>query len=129
MKTYTYAYSGHYSPSMPVVEVTLYMPGRAQTEQQVMGIVDTGSDATMIPQRILKTLGARYVKEGTIRGVTGAHQPVSLYLIGMKIGPEDVHAVRVVGIPTGNEIILGRDALNQMIITLNGLANVTEIQA
>lgn len=127
MRTYTYPYSAHYSPSMPVVELTLYIPGRAQSEQQRVGIIDTGSDATMIPLSILEIMGARAVKEGTIRGITGMSKLVSLYLIGMKIGPEDVHAVRVVGMPSGDEIILGRDVLNRVMLTLNGLANVTEI--
>jgi hypothetical protein len=35
--------------------------------------------------------------------------------------------IQVVGDTEGEEAILGRDVLNQLIVTLNGLASVVEI--
>jgi hypothetical protein len=38
-------------------------------------------------------------------------------------------ALRVVAGAEGDEIILGRNVLNQLVVTLNGLANAVEISA
>ena len=105
------------------------MPGRAQAEKLLMAIVDSGSDGTLIPINVLEEVGARCVRVGQIRGFLGGGHLVDIYLVNLCIGPHTVHAVRVVASPEDAEVILGRNALNHLVITLNGLASVTEISA
>jgi predicted aspartyl protease len=93
-----------------------------------MAFVDTGADATMIPRNILKAAGARYVQQRGLRGVTGSRMTVNLYLIAIHIGSHSVNGIRAVATPVGNEVILGRDVLNNLIVTLNGLAHTVEIE-
>jgi hypothetical protein len=50
-----------------------------------------------------------------------------MYLVHLRIGSIDLPGVRVVGQPKDAEIILGRNVLNRLSITLNGPAEVTEI--
>ncbi|MCA9952420.1 MAG: hypothetical protein KDE48_22375 [Anaerolineales bacterium] len=45
----------------------------------------------------------------------------------MKVGPYNQTAVQVIGNQHSNDVILGRDVLNQLIVTLNGLAHTVEI--
>lgn len=62
-----------------------------------------------------------------IRGVTEHRQSVALYEILVQIGPFDLGKFQVVGLEDESDLILGRDVLNQLILTLNGLAHVVEI--
>jgi hypothetical protein len=53
---------------------------------------------------------------------------VYIYIVQMEIGPYALPKIRVAGVPAGTGFILGRNVLNQMVLTLNGLAEVTEMQ-
>lgn len=57
---------------------------------------------------------------------TGHAQTVNLYLVEVQIGSYKIPGIRAVGLKT-TEAILGRDVLNQLIITLDGIAGTTEI--
>lgn len=50
----------------------------------------------------------------------------SEYIVRLLLG-ELILPVEVIGREGLDEIIIGRDVLNQLIVTLNGLASVTEI--
>ena len=129
MKLYTYPYSNGYSPAMPVVELGVSRPGSRQPAQTLVAVLDSGADGTLIPIDVLEAVGARYVGEAVIRGLTGGGQHVSVYLTSLQIGPHLLHAVRVVAVPAGSEPILGRNALQYLTVTLDGPANATEIKA
>jgi len=53
--------------------------------------------------------------------------PVDVYVLNIRVGPHWVRGVRVVAVAAHTEIVLGRNVLNHLIVTLNGLAGVTEI--
>ena len=128
-KVYTYPYSQDYHPPMPVVEIGLSVPKRSQAEKLLIALIDSGSDGTLVPIDILEEVGARYVGDARIRGILGDSQSVDIYLASLRLGSHSVHAVRVVGAPEDTEVILGRNVLNHLVITLDGLASVTEIPA
>lgn len=127
-KLYTYDYSRDYHPAMPVVEVGLSIVGQSEAQQSLLALVDSGSDGTLLPLDILEAVGARYVGEAQIRGITGDTQFVDVYIANLHTGSHTLRAVRLVGI-AGEEAILGRNVLNQLTITLDGVAGVTEIRA
>jgi predicted aspartyl protease len=112
---------------MPVVEIKFHMPGRTPSDRTYVALVDSGSDGTLVPIDILEGLGARYVGDAIIRWLWGVSNPVDIYLVSVIVGPQTVHGVRVIAVPEDSEIILGRNVLNHLIVTLNGLAGVTEI--
>lgn len=128
-KIYSYDYSRDYIPAMPVVEVSLSIPGRNEPAMTATALVDSGSDGTMIPVDLLTTIGARYVGQARIRSILGDRQLINLYLVSLRIGASQIPAVQVIANPETDEIILGRDVLNQLIVTLNGVASMTEIPA
>ncbi len=109
---------------MPVVEVTF--AARSGSEEH-NALVDSGADACMIPIDIVKRLGARAVDIQYVRGVTGEVTLVELYEVAVQVGPHSLGYVRAVALQANTEIILGRDVLNQMVVTLNGPGLTTEI--
>ena len=49
------------------------------------------------------------------------------YVVDLHLGEHHIHAVEVAALPAGDENILGRDVLNHLVVTLNGLVGVTEV--
>ena len=129
MKLYAYSYSNAYVPAMPMVELGVSRPGNRQPGQTVAAVIDSGADGTLLPIDVLETVGAGYVGEAVIRGISGAGQHVSMYLTSLHVGSQALHAIRVVAVPEGSESILGRNVLQFLTVTLNGPAGVTEINA
>jgi predicted aspartyl protease len=128
-RIYSYDYSLDYIPAMPVVEVNLSVPDRDEPAITATALVDSGSDGTMIPVDLLATVGARYVGQARIRSVLGGSQSINLYLVSLRIGAFQIQTVQVIANPKTDEVILGRDVLNQLEVTLNGVASMTEIAA
>lgn len=128
MNVLSFAYDKTYEPAMPVVEIGVL--GRNNSpEVKLTALVDSGADALMLPINVLQKVGARFLEEMLMRGVIGHGQNVSVYLVNIRIGSHSVPNVKVVAMENTDEVIVGRSVLNQLIITLNGLAEVAEISA
>ncbi|MFN8493180.1 MAG: retroviral-like aspartic protease family protein [Caldilineaceae bacterium] len=126
MNIYSYDYDSSYNPSAPVVEISIGPPLASPT-LTLTALIDSGADTVIIPVYYLKQIGAYREQKAWIRNVAGSRALVDLYSISLRIGPFSFADLLVVGGPQRDEIILGRDALNHFIVTLNGLANVVEI--
>ena len=126
MKVYSYAYNTDYLPAMPFAEVELNRVGDSFTLQKLSVLVDSGADITMIPLKILRQIRAQYIGEARLRGVLERGQYIELYLVQLTLGSHHFRGLRVAAIP-GDEAILGRDVLNRLEVTLNGLASMVEI--
>lgn len=91
-------------------------------------MIDSGSDGSLIPLEHLRTIKARRTGQVVMRSITGARNIVDIYEVSLRLGPHHFPHLRVAA-DTHNEIVvLGRDVLNHIVITLNGLAATTEIQ-
>ncbi len=126
MAIYTYDYDFRYSPSAPVIEVEV---GAAATVAPIrlVTLIDSGADATLLPAELLKRLRAPRVDTRVLRTITNERKTVTLYRVWLQVGLYRLPNVRVVGVSTLESPVLGRDVLNHLIVTLNGLAAVTEI--
>lgn len=123
---YTHEYSSDYYPAMPMVTIELAL-ARNEPQQSLFAIVDSGADATMIPMRYLQGINAQASEKKWMRGVAGGRYRVGLYPVFIQLGTHGMY-VSVVGDPLNDEIILGRDVINRLVLTLNGLASVVQIQ-
>ncbi len=121
-------YNHDYDPPAPFVKVVLHNRKGKSTEP-LETFVDSGADATIVPRTILKSIKATVSRQGTIRSQWGEPRLISLYLVDIQIGDIAIVAVEVVGDPTSQELILGRDALNQMRVVLNGLGEAVEVHS
>ncbi len=125
--TTSHDYDTSYEPAAPIVRVGLSPSGESAIQQSVTALIDSGADATMIPTDVLHAAGARYVGHLQMRGVVGESVKVKLYLTAVHIGDHHIHGIRAIGGKIDSEAIIGRDVLNQLEITLNGLAHETWI--
>lgn len=128
MSLYSHDYdSRNYYPAAPVIDIVVSKIGTGGTEMSLTALVDSGADATMLPFDTLKTVGARYVETRQMRGVTGQPVTVDTYLASVTIGPHTLRGIEVIAMIEGTEAVIGRDVLNQLVVTLNGLAHIVEI--
>ena len=123
----TYPYDETISPALPVVEIEIEGYEANHQRQRVKVIVDSGSDGTALPRSALIASGAILRDTVRMRGVTGASRQVDRYLTKIYIGDRIIRGIFAVAISTDDEALLGRDVLNDLAVTLNGPAHVTEI--
>ena len=127
---YNHDYDSSYAhgPALPVVE--LYVRPVAATAGGVSlhALVDSGADATILPLMALHDAQVEQVGRAILRWGSHRSQSYDVYLATIAIGPYAIRGVRILAEPEGGgEAILGRDVLNQLVVILNGLANVVEI--
>jgi hypothetical protein len=126
MLVHTHDYDNSYNPSIPAIEVQIY----SQDEQKSLNlkaIVDSGADVSMIPTRHLRQLGIRKRRSNWLSGIAGGQYEVDLFSLLVQIGRSDPFYIEVVGSERKDEIIVGRDVLNQFLVSLNGLAGAVEV--
>ena len=110
-------YDDGFDPPAPVVPLRVRLPG-PDGWLQLMGLVDTGADITLIPQDIAE----RHLPLAGVvglRGVTGDVQQAAVYRAETEIG--GVARVTLVA-GFGNETIVGSDVLNRLVLSLDGPA-------
>lgn len=123
----TYDYNRSYLPSAPFVPVQIDGYDSSKPAQTLMAFVDTGADGTLLPRDVLHSVGAEYEDTVAVRGATGATQRLDRYTVRVVVAGVTVQAVSAVAMAAGSEPILGRDVVNHLIITLNGVLGVLEI--
>jgi len=82
--------------------------------------VDTGADATIVPIRYLRRIGARRAFEAGPRSQWGEGRTVFLYLVDLMIGELTLSGIYVVGDELGDETVLSRNVLNPLRLLLDG---------
>ncbi len=75
----------------------------------------------------IRKVGAEKVDQAALRSQWGEHRAVTLYAVALEINQYHFSAVRVVGDEIGNEVILGRNALNRLRLLLDGPAGMVEV--
>ena len=94
--------------------------------ESIEALIDSGADGTLIPVSYLQAIGAPRVRKARMTGITGQSFWTDIYLVGIQIGPIKLNGVRVIAGPT-EEVILGRNVLNQLDIELRGPAETVEL--
>lgn len=114
-----------YNPAAPEVEIRLGL-SEDRPDLTLRGLIDSGADATSIPIRYLRQIGAMPGEKKWLRGVAGGRYRTNLFPVYLRIGAYGFY-VAVVADPLYQEVLIGRDVLNLLVVTLNGLANTVEI--
>jgi len=125
---YTYDYDLEYpGPAFPTVDLIIFNFVDVTRSQNCTAWVDSGTDATMIPLEFLQSIGARQVDQKRIYGITGMSQAVDIYEVTLQLGPHRLPRIYAVADEMNSTTVVGRDVLNHMIVTLDGLAQVVEV--
>ena len=122
---YSQAYSDRYDPPMPVVQLSV--PAADGRPVHFEAIVDTGADATMLPLSFLDAIAAQQAGWVRVAGISGISRRLPTFARPLSLGDLALGNVLVIGQANLETSIVGRDVLNHLILTLNGLANVIEI--
>lgn len=126
MIIHSHDYDSRYNPAMPTIEIRLR--GRSEQEPLILkAIVDSGADATMIPLTYLKSLQVRKGARKWVSGIAGVRYEADLYLVSLQIGNDKPHYTEVIGTTRREEVIIGRDLLNQYNISLNAPAFTVQV--
>lgn len=123
----SFEYDNRYlGPAFPVLEMNL---ANHQGNHVVMltAYIDTGSDASTIPLAILQQIAARHVDRRWAKAIQGTRYAVDNYLVTIHIATEVLYGVQVIANEHTDEVIVGRDVLNQLHLTLDGLGLTTTI--
>lgn len=123
----TFEYNSNYYPSAPFVDIVVDGYDLDKSPVQISAFVDSGADGTMLPYDVLQAIGAEYEDTVLLRGIGGGTQRLDRYTVRIHIGSHAVQSVSAVAMRADSESIVGRDVLNSLIVTLNGLAWVTEV--
>lgn len=113
-------YTSDYAPVAPVLPVSFVARSTGQASPAQEGLVDTGSDITVVPVTLLDSIGALPGIVRTAVGLWGGRCNVTLYNVDVNIGQHIIRYVDVIGSPEREEIILGRNLINELVLLLDG---------
>ena len=122
-----FPYDSHYSPPAPSVEIWLGTPGESLASGPHSALVDTGADISIIPAKHIRPLQAVPDDYRYLRSQWGERRRVAIYSLDIGIGNMRWPSVEVVADEHGAEIILGRNVLNRLLVTLDGPKRVLEM--
>lgn len=120
-----FEYDSQYVPPAPVIEIGI--SGESNNRIHRRALIDSGADATMLPEAILRAVDARFWSSSRMRGVSAISRVVDLYVVTIHVGNQGI-VVEAIAMPNGTELIVGRDVINQLKVTLDGFSSYTTIE-
>ena len=122
-----FPYDAQYSPPAPSVEIRLGTPGESLASGPHQALVDTGADISLVPLKHIRPLQTVPDDHRYLRSQWGERRKVAIYSLDISLGNVRLPAVEVVADERGDEIVLGRNVLNKLVMMLDGPKWVSEI--
>ncbi|MEZ4866271.1 MAG: hypothetical protein R3C14_33445 [Caldilineaceae bacterium] len=120
-------------PPTPILNIALSAPGEGAQTALIPALIDTGSDFTLVPEKWLRDIDAPRSRPARVRGLWRAFHEVTLFLIDIHLdigalpGVEVVRVKKSDGLFENEEIVLGRNVLNLLILLLEGPTQQTSL--
>jgi hypothetical protein len=113
-------YTASYFPPAPQIEMRLAIPDESFSVGPLIGFMDTGADATIVPLRYplpkrIQAAGMKY-----LRSQWGERRTVAIYWLDVGIGDYRFPNVEIVADNQGDEVIVGRNVLNLLRVLMDG---------
>jgi len=124
-----FRYSRNFFPPAPAAPVTLSVPAKGLQIGPLPAFLDTGADGTLVALRYLLEIEAPATEEMFLRSQWGERRSVVLYLVDVQLGDWTLSQIEVAGDDLSDEIVVGRDVLNQLRVLLNGPEESVEVLA
>lgn len=91
-------------------------------------LIDTGADGSLVPVRYLRAIPSLApVDRRWLRSHWGESRMVRLYLVDVEVAGIRLPDIEVVADSVGDEVVLGRNALNRLRLVLDGPKQVIDI--
>lgn len=104
-------------PSLPIV---LHQLEDGAATKSFPALLDTGADTSLVPVAYLQGIQAEKVDVGRLRSHWGEWRSVAIYTVDLEVAGERLPAIDVVGDDQGDQILLGRNISNKLILLLDG---------
>lgn len=121
------SYATRYFPPAPQVEIWLGPPDSAFRLGPLQALIDTGSDATVVPYAMLRPLRLQVDDRKYLRSPWGDRHIVDIFMMDIGIAGLRLPIVEIVADTIGNEVIVGRNVLNMLRVMLDGPKQMLEI--
>jgi hypothetical protein len=116
--TLTFAYSESRDPAAPVLPLRIGVPHR-EPGVTMPALVDSGADMSVVPEMVARQGELPLIGSITVGGVGGVRRHAPLYAAQVEVAGIR-RIVEVIGL--GQEALIGRDLLNNRVVTLDGPA-------
>ncbi|MFN8442431.1 MAG: hypothetical protein U0175_16770 [Caldilineaceae bacterium] len=129
----TFKFETSLYPPSPVLSVYLSCPRRAVQTAALTALIDTGSDFSLCSEEILLEIGAPESRTAQLRGMWSNFAITTLYFVDIHLPNGILPGIEVASVldtegAFGNEdLILGRNVLNKLILLLEGPKQQTTI--
>ena len=123
-----HSYSRRFDPSAPVLTISLGVPFSPE-KVQVETLIDSGSDMTVMPKRIVEQLQLRRADYVTVSGLELETREIPVYAATVNI--EGVFGPTIQGVIASEKDygLLGRDVLNSLVVILDGPNRQLEVRS
>ena len=91
------------------------------------GLIDTGADATLIPQAQLQAIKAKEIYRARLRSHWGESRTVSVHLVDLQVAGHNLPGIEVLADDLMEDVLLGRNVLNRLILLLDGPAGEADV--
>ena len=113
------AYDRAFNPPAPVADVTVANPVTTNKRSNLRGKMDTGAYITVIPERLVISLGISPKGRVWTRGYDGTYAQRPVYYIRLTLEGLVFPTVRCIAADR-SDVLLGRNVLNRFLIILDG---------
>jgi predicted aspartyl protease len=120
-------YDESYVPPAPALDILFAAPGEPFRVGPLPGLIDTGADTSIVPSRFLELLPVQIDSQRYLRGYGGIRRAVDIYVVDVGIGTQRLPGVEIVADDIETDVIIGRNILNRLRVTLDGPGGVTEV--
>lgn len=123
----TYQYDAqHYEPPAPVIRVVIRSLRNPSKYIITDAFIDTGADITALPLSLIKTLEGIPVSTYPIYGPCKKYLGLAnSYFLEFEISNTKM---MLEAVAYGDDVVLGRNLLNELVLELNGPAKVVRVK-
>ncbi len=115
-----FPFSQDFYPPAPVVSIQIALPGEQPLLDNFPALLDTGSDGTIFPLHILQLLDPPLIYTARVRGISGPKRDLPVFQLDIFFNDLRFPNHFVIGDEQGEDILLGRNLLNKLVILLDG---------
>jgi hypothetical protein len=111
-------YNVSFQPPAPTLYIEAISPSTS-VRRSILAKLDTGADETIIPEDLAADFNLIVRGQSLTSAFDGSIQRYLSYTIDLVVAGHHFIDLEVTAAPT-NYVLLGRDVLNELVITLNG---------
>jgi predicted aspartyl protease len=122
-----HSYDTAFAYPFPVLPVVIRQVEGGAATASLTALLDTGADITLVPTAYLRAIQADETYTAQMRSQWGAPFPVTIHLVDLEIAGQLLPSVEVAADDQGEDILLGRNVLNELILLFDGPRAQTDV--